>query len=233
MTSQDPGTRLRAHPLTERCASIYDGCRHAVFGVSPFNGHFTEPRLRNLFRWGCQRFDRIHVFVPDEPAAFTLEALGYAPARARHKARRQANYLHNKIHRALEAVGSPIGNGRFELLNWERLQQNLRYRDALERCRRMFADEPEFREACLDSARWALHGRAGREDVSEPALHRAVEYFLVEVPLFANSPEILDEPASVFCYHQSIPFLDNLYRERLAWIPDRNQGFVVLEPAAD
>lgn len=88
-----------------RCKQILTRRAHACFGVSPFNSYFTTERVTELAKWGLSEFDAVHFFVPDAPAAYTLEALGYPPERAAHKARRQGQYVRNKIRRALADLG--------------------------------------------------------------------------------------------------------------------------------
>lgn len=98
----------------------------------------------------------------------------------------------------------------------------------------MFEDDPGFRAECLSAAGWALERRLppGTTPSSEQ-LRIAVRYFLAELPLFTDTPVIVGRPASVFCYHQAIPFLEKLYRRELAWRPAAGQGFAVLVPTPD
>ncbi len=66
---------LRVHPITENCSRALRLGKHAVIGISPFNSYFSELRLQKLIRWGLSSFERFHMFVPDTPARYTLEAL--------------------------------------------------------------------------------------------------------------------------------------------------------------
>ncbi len=113
-------------------------------------------------------------------------------------------------------------------LGWDRTQSNPRYAALHARCHRIFEEDPNFRRACLDSSRWVLDGRSNGKQLDESALLRAAKYFLAEVPFFVDSPGILQETASVFCYHKSIPFLDDLYNDRLPITRNGAQGFVVI-----
>ena len=87
--------------LTGNCARNFELREHCCFGISPFNSYFSEDRIRELARWGTREFKSIHFFIPDVPSVYTLEAQGYPREKAEWKARRQSQYLKNKIHRAL------------------------------------------------------------------------------------------------------------------------------------
>lgn len=96
---------MRATPVTPICETALNGRGHICFGISPFNSYFSESRIESLARWGSQHFRSMHFFVPDGPTVYTLEALGYDSEKAAWKARRQCQYLHNKITKALTKVG--------------------------------------------------------------------------------------------------------------------------------
>jgi cyclo(L-tyrosyl-L-tyrosyl) synthase len=66
----------------------------------------------------------MHFFVPDAPAAYTLEALGYPPERAAHKAHRQGRYVRNKVLRALADAG--VRTPERLVLGWSEPKDNPR-----------------------------------------------------------------------------------------------------------
>ncbi|MER5918498.1 tRNA-dependent cyclodipeptide synthase, partial [Streptomyces sp. NPDC001982] len=112
-TEQDSAVAaMTATPLSGRCADAVARAEHACFGISPFNSYFSTARVRELAAWGLARFERVDFFVPDAPSAFTLEALGYTPEKAAWKARRQGQYIRNKIVTALKSLGVSDAGGR-------------------------------------------------------------------------------------------------------------------------
>ncbi|MCH7876549.1 MAG: tRNA-dependent cyclodipeptide synthase [Gemmatimonadetes bacterium] len=215
-------------PITKQCAVVLDRRAHALIGISPFNSYFSVERIRALLAWGLGRFDALHVFVPDVPAAYTLEASGYSRQEAQRKARRQANYLGNKIRRAFEAVGVCGARADEMVLDWARLSDMPAYSDRLEECRALYRSDSAFREGCLQSAKWVLQRRAGRNGVSTEALRLGAKYFLTEIPLFVDSAGILKQPASVFCYHQCPRFVHELLLGQHGLPISQNQGFVIV-----
>jgi cyclo(L-tyrosyl-L-tyrosyl) synthase len=213
-------------PLTANCARLLSIASHVCFGVSPFNSYFSTARLISLARWGRRHFARMHFFVPDTAAAYTLEAMGYTPDRATWKARRQGQYLRNKICRALTEVG--VDDPSPYLLTCDVLDGNTAYRDLHARVNEVWEGDDAFQTACLNASDWVLSGRCvgGR---TTPDLLCAVRYFLAELPLFLNTPSIVDTDSSVFCYHMDVPFLRRLFDGELACRPDVRQGFIILD----
>ncbi|RMH11891.1 MAG: tRNA-dependent cyclodipeptide synthase [Gemmatimonadetes bacterium] len=236
MSVADATALYDARPLTPGCAEALATRRHGLLGVSPFNSWFSVSRLTSLVRWVDATFESWHVFVPDEPARYTLEALGYAPERAAHKARRQANWLHNKVRRAIEQAfpeRDPTGQSEARVLGAARFAPDPRYREAAERVRKAYDTDPTFRAACLDASAWALESHTCDTPRTSRALETAAHYFLAEIPFFAETVHIVGVEASVFCYHQTIPFLEHFYSGELSLGPAPGQGFVRLEAAGD
>ncbi|MGH9185792.1 MAG: tRNA-dependent cyclodipeptide synthase [Acidimicrobiales bacterium] len=210
-----------------RCRPHLEARRHVCFGISPFNGHFTRSRVAAMAAWGRQQFGSMHFFVPDVPAASTLEALGYAPERAASKARRQANLVRNKIRAALSGVG--VDKPDEFILDWAALSGNDRYRELLTTATELFDGDAGFRRACLDATAWVLGSRMAPDTAASPRqLGCAVRYLLAEVPLFADAAGIVGQELSVFCYHDRVPFLERFYRGELAVRPAARQGFALL-----
>ena len=223
---------MQVKPITDNCRRNYDNRTHICFGISPFNSYFSEARIHSLCEWGLQNFSSMHLFVPDVPSAYTMEALGYSPEKSAWKAKRQANYLHNKIFRVLKNLGVTGDHAYHMVLDWEKLSVNSRYQYHLREVHELFEIDADFKRVCLESSRWVMERKIENMDLlNDQALALAVKYFLTEIPLFANTPEILGIESSVFCYHQVIPFLENLYQGKMAKKVSPAQGYIQLEPA--
>ena len=170
-------------------------------------------------------------FVPDVPAVYTLEAQGYSRDKAEWKARRQAQYLKNKIRRALTSCSISDDEASEMILDWECLVANPRYMNLLEEVTTLFETNQNFRMSCLEASRWVLMQKVSdAEPFTEGTLEIAVKYFLSEIPLFKDTAGIVGRATSVFCYHQRVTFLENFYERKLPYEPSDNQGFVILNP---
>lgn len=222
---------MLAKPITPACEDSLNGREHICFGISPFNSYFSESRIESLAKWGSQHFQSMHFFVPDAPTVYTLEALGYDSEKAAWKARRQCQYLQNKITKALAKIGLSPDEIAKMILNWGALQKNPHFLDLSARVNQDFESDEIFRADCISATSWILEGRVphGAEISEQQRLH-AVKYLLAEIPLFLDSAGIVGLSSSVFAYHQCIPFIERLIAGK--YTPKRNgrQGFVVVEP---
>lgn len=222
---------MESHALTGNCAKNFDRREHCCFGISPFNSYFSEDRIRELARWGMQEFRTLHFFVPDVPSVYTLEAQGYPREKAEWKARRQSQYLKNKIHRALISLSISNEAAKEMVLDWERLAANSRYRSLHDEVSQLFELDADFRAHCLEASRWVMTQKVdSEENLTEEALLLAVRYFLSEIPLFADTAGIVNQNSSVFCYHQRVGFLERFYEKKLSYSPQANQGFLIVKP---
>jgi len=221
---------MHAHPLTDRCRTNHETRAHVCFGISPFNSYFTAERIGALARWGKLEFAAVHFFVPDVPSAYTLEAMGHPPDKAAWKARRQGQYLCNKIERALVNSGLSLIAAREAILNWEVLSANTRYLELHQETLHRFEIDNAFQRACIEASRWVLEKRVPDPDaLSMEVLKSAVRYLLAEIPLFCDTAGIVGKPASVFAYHQCPRFIEALLRGQHPIQPAQGQGFLVLE----
>lgn len=222
---------MNSQALTANCERNFDRREHCCFGISPFNSYFSEERIRELARWGRREFKSMHFFVPDLPAVYTLQAQGYAPDKAEWKARRQAQYLKNKIRRALESISIPHEEISEMILDWERLIASPGYTSLLNEVTDLFEADPAFQTKCLEASRWVMNQKISDEsELTDEVLRIAVKYFLCEIPLFADTAGIIEKNTSVFCYHQRVGFLEEFYRGLLSYKPQSRQGFIVLKP---
>ncbi len=220
---------MTVEPLSTACAAVVERGEHACFGISPFNSYFSTARIRELAAWGLARFERVDFFVPDVPSAFTFEALGYTPQKAAWKARRQGQYTRNKIAAALGSL--QVADAGARVLGWAELEGNAAFGRLHAHGQQRYTEDASFRDACREASGWVLAGKlpAGQTPDAEQ-IERAVRYFLAELPLFLDTPSIVDAGISVFCYHQPPAVLRRLYAGELGWRPAAGQGFAVVTP---
>jgi cyclo(L-tyrosyl-L-tyrosyl) synthase len=216
---------VEAIALTKRCRDSLARREHAVLGVSPFNGYFTSGRLLELIQWARAEFQEFHVFVPDQPTAYTLEALGYSAEKSVRKARRQSNYLHNKIRRALVGAGVPSADVERHVIGWAWLSESAEFRRRHDEVQALFGADADFRLECVQASRWVLQDRAHSGTLTDDVLRQAARYLLSEIPLFIDSVDILGVDSSVFCYHEVPAFISALYEGRFSLRVAPAQGF--------
>jgi cyclo(L-tyrosyl-L-tyrosyl) synthase len=218
---------MQETPVTPVCAGLFNAREHAVIGISPFNSYFSEERIGALICWAKENFSAFHIYVPDGPSQFTLEALGYPEEKARKKASRQARWLFNKIRRGLDVAG--YGEDTFDefVLCSKALDENKTYQRILEDVELLFEGDLHFRSGCIETSKWVLNGQAGAlEEITPDMVECAVRYFKAELPLFMDSAALVGTASSVFVYQQCPSFLERLLLERRGDIISAKQGFV-------
>jgi cyclo(L-tyrosyl-L-tyrosyl) synthase len=221
-------------PVTDRCRQIATDSKHICFGISPFNSYYSETRIKALATWGIRTFSSMHFFVPDIPSAYTFEALGYTPEKSAWKARRQCQYLFNKISKSLISLGIDNEVASEMIVGWHWLNQNETYRRLYREAVELYQNDPEFRSACNEASLWVLERKIPNGvEINEAILQAGVKYLFSEIPLFVNSAGIFSQESSVFSYHQPVSFIQQLFERKISMFPSENQGFLIVDPALE
>ena len=208
---------------------IYSKKEHILLGISPFNSYFSEEMIGHWIRWAHRTFSSFNIFVPDTLPIYTFLALGYDEAKSKNKAKRQASYLKNKIFRALSKENFSEEESTNLLIDMDFLQKNESYNYLKERCYKLYSENIEFQNECDKSTGWVLNGQTIKDINRASNQNIAVRYILDEMPLFMNTPSILNIPSSLFSYHQIPEFINYLYtnhNDNNFIAP--NQGFIEL-----
>ncbi len=212
-------------PLSEE---IFSKKEHILLGISPFNSYFSEEMIGYWIKWAQKTFTSFNIFVPDTLPVHTFIALGYSEAKAKSKAKRQASYLKNKISRALLKLGFSTQDLNNLLIDMNFLEANESYNRLKEKCYSLYKDNLEFRNECDQCTGWVLNGHPAKE-LKEEHLNIAVRYILDEMPLFLNTPSILNKSSSIFSYHQTPQLLNYLYTNHMEnEYVALNQGYLEL-----
>jgi cyclo(L-tyrosyl-L-tyrosyl) synthase len=193
--------------------NLFDLKEHALIGVSPFNSYYSEDNLRKLFFWGLNNFKEISVCIPDGASTYTLQAIGYPKDKADRKAKRHDNNLRNKAIKTLVANNLSEDEAKSKMVFFTDLaQNNKKYIEFCKLYEQMYENDKNFREGCLLTSKCVLSAKGNSVCVDERALNLAVKYFLAELPLYLNTPEILNVSSSLFVY-KDLPtdFLNKIY----------------------
>jgi cyclo(L-tyrosyl-L-tyrosyl) synthase len=91
------------------------------------------------------------------------------------------------------------------------LLNNKKYMEFYDLYQKMYENNSDFREGCLATSLWVLAGK-GVQISDDSAVKIAVKYFLAELPLYLNTPDILNISSSLFVY-KDLPsnFLSSIY----------------------
>jgi cyclo(L-leucyl-L-leucyl) synthase len=234
-----PTVAFEAHPTTANCRRLLERGNHVLIGVSPFNTQFNELYLTRLFVWAATTFDRLTVVLPGErEAALTLEAAGTPAGRAARRTRRELNRVTVLIHSALEAA--QVAHDGDTLVRLSDFATDPAYRGMVEAAEAAYRDSPIFRAACREMSALVVRGRqrAMSAEGAAPTLEQielATRYVFAEIPIYINTPALLNLPSSVLAYHRPWPIGALLFSGTLPIRVDARQGYVVLQtrPGAD
>ncbi len=217
---------VRVSPINEKSNQLFKLKEHAVVGISPFNSYFKEEKIEKIISWAMGNFNSVNVFIPDMISKFSLQAVGYSLERAIKKTRRQDSYLKNKVIRALNNIGFSDEEAFQNVLFISALNSNESYVELYNQCIDLFEKNPEFRSDCFAASEWVLSGMK-KVSLNEHSLKHAVKYFLYELPLFLNTPQILNISSSLFIYHNIPYYIKKIYDDYS--IVSSKQGFIAVE----
>jgi cyclo(L-tyrosyl-L-tyrosyl) synthase len=209
--------------------NLFNLKNHALIGVSPFNSYFSEEILTELFSWALKMFKDINIFIPNEISSYTFEALGYDKNKALKKTRSQDRYLRNKAVKALIANGLTENEAIKRIVFFVDISKREKYISFYSTYKNLYEADKNFRAGCLLTSKWVLEGKCDLETIDEKAFGIAVQYFLAELPLFLNSPEILNLESSLFVYKDTPEFVNRIYNDSLfSYLPSKSQGYMAI-----
>ena len=214
------------------CQQIYIQKEHALLGISPFNSYFSEKNILDLIHWTIKNFQSFNIFIPDTLPIYTFLALGYEESKAIKKTKRQIAYLRNKIFRALAEAGFSIKEAEKLIIDISSLEQNKSYMNLRNNCYELYHSDLDFQFECNQCTSWVLSGyNVNLNELKDKYI--AIRYLLDEIPLFVNSPAILNINTSMFIYHQTPAFINYLYNHSACDIVSKNQGFIHVSSNTD
>ena len=224
----DINTTITPTLISSLSQELYEKKEHVLLGISPFNSYFSEEMIGHWIQWAERSFASFNIFLPDTLPIHTFMALGYSQEKAQSKARRQAAYLKNKVIRALSNRRLTDINPKDLIIDMGFLEKNEAYNLLKDNCYRLYNKNPNFKKECDQCTEWVLNGHTTN------ALHSvnrniAVQYILDEMPLFMDTPSILNTTSSLFSYHQTPQFMNYLYTNHIQnKFIALNQGFIEL-----
>lgn len=219
---------ITPHLISSLSNTLYNKKEHVLLGISPFNSYFSEEMIGHWIQWAHNTFSSFNIFIPDTLPIYTFLALGYDELKAKSKAKKQAAYLKNKVRRALlKCQFNDIDTNNL-IIDMMYLEKNQAYIELKEKCYTLYDENPEFQNECDQCTGWVLNGHTIK-DRHLANTNMAVQYILNEMPLFMNSPLILNKTSSLFSYHQTPQFINYLYNDHMEnEFIALNQGFIEL-----
>ncbi|MBF6169959.1 tRNA-dependent cyclodipeptide synthase [Nocardia blacklockiae] len=220
---------LQAGPVTSNCAAILERGRHVMLAVSPFNSRYCDAHVARMVEWARHRVLDFDVLLPGEVStSWLLEACGERKARA--KARHEVARKRRAVERAVRAHDPHRVVGIHDFAD---LAENPQYIQLHAEVRRGYAEDPDFRRACLEMSAQAVTGRlravrGAAAEADECRAAAAVRYLLDELPYFLGGADILGREESLIAYHRPWKLWNHIDRGDFPVKIRPNQGFLVL-----
>ncbi|GHU16235.1 hypothetical protein FACS189472_00820 [Alphaproteobacteria bacterium] len=212
----------------EKSEKIFFLKDHALIGISPFNSYFTEECMEKLFLWALNSFQKVTVFIHDEISRYTLQGIGYTEDKAIKKTKRQDVYLKHKAIRAFVANRLSEAEAENKIVCLSALVNNEKYIKFYNNYFELYKNDDFFRKGCFVTSKWVLENQDLFETINDESVNIAIQYFLAELPLYLNTPDILGIPSSLFvCKDPPSAFLKKVYEDNV--LASRQQGYLTVK----
>ena len=178
---------------------------HALVAISTFNSYFSIENMEKLFYWAHQNYSYFNIFFMDGASKFNLMAIGYDEQKAIRKTRSHDNNLKNKIIKSLSSIDPSFEYSQNRIILLSDLSCNKIYIDLYNIVQKKFDEDINFQRDCFEATKMMLSTKT--PEVTQEALDLAVQYLLAELPLWFNTPDILDVNSSSLVYKDfSVPW---------------------------
>ncbi len=190
-----------------------------IIGISICNSYFGEENLQKIIVWAIEQgFTSVYIMIPDEPAVHTLMAVrGYAEGKAKIKSRLQSNALENKC----KAILNKISVDGFQILRWGAFDAHPAYIEALQLIRGVYACDTGFKDVLQQEVRKVFD-----TPPTDLQISIAVEFLFKELAFICYSSKILNEPATAYLYHKTMPVMKEIMAGKHSFKSLPNVGFI-------
>ncbi|MFD0690674.1 tRNA-dependent cyclodipeptide synthase [Actinomadura fibrosa] len=226
----DVPATVDVEPLTPNAERLLERGEHALLGVSPGNSYFTVPRLTALLGWARSSFDAVDVMYVDLHLDSMYVCSGTTPQKAGARATRAVRDTRRRIRRAVEATGGTASELRVDPLS--RYVERPGYRAVLGHVDEVVRTNDRLRRSCEEHVESVIAERADGDapEAREAMLRAGLAYLRTEMPFLVNTPEVLDVPTSLNCYHSVMPVLRGIQANPALCY--ETQGHVIVRPSA-
>ena len=203
---------------------VAQGGQTLVVGISINNSYFKAENLEKLIAWASARARSVYLMIPDEPAAYTLMALGKTEEVAKKTARRKSNTLENKCRSIIQHLA--IDNA--EVIRWRDITPSRHYQNALVGIHQAYNDDIYFRQAIISTTRAVLKN-GGTAGPDSNAIKTGIEFLFQELAFITQANSILGEGKTAYVYHHTMHVLKNIIEGQYSFKADPHVGFITAE----
>lgn len=190
----------------------------AIIWMSAGNSYFTEERIKKIFKFAEEKFDKIIILSPDKPAEHNFRALGYIEKKIKKKAKLNSNLLLNRAKRKLLENEN---KEKFMIEKWENISKNKYYKEELKILRKLYLKDESFKEDIFELSKKVLNKENKKVNLKEAGL-----YLIEELAFILSSPKIYSMKNSNYLYHKKLDIFDKLVSGKYDKIKRKNIFFI-------
>ena len=196
---------------------VAHGGQTLVVGISINNSYFKTENLEKLIAWAAARAKSVYIMIPDEPAVYTLMALGKREEDAVRIARLKSNALENKCMKIAQALGLHS----VKVIRWKDVSSNESYQTALMEIRQAYNSDLIF-GAAIRATTAAVLQSGGSVEIG-------IEFLIQELAFISRANQVLGEEKTAYVYHKTMGILKDVIEGVYSFKADPYVGFITAE----
>jgi len=201
-------------------------------GISIGNGYFNKERMGIILTGVANYFSKVVAIVPDVPAVYTYQALGYD----KHHAEQRVKEHRNKIVNCCESIVSEAQksdgcNIKLQLMTWhDDFPQQEYYQQAYKRAVEIYHSSSKFMESIQRNTKHYILARLEDQDIQQlggmdHVVEKAVHY-LIEEMAFHDVFHVILGKDPISSYYKELELIpnyvngkyDNTQNDRVGWV---------------
>ena len=198
-------------------------------GISIGNGYFNRDRLEIILTGMASYFSELVVVIPDIPALYTYQALGYDKHHSETQVREHEHRITNRCESIFNEIKKTNQKAKLKIVRWHFAQERY-YRQAYEYTLKIYHNNNDFRKSILYNTERYILARLEEQDVQQlggmkKVVENAIHYLIEEMALHDVFHMVLDgEPIS--SYYKELELTPNYISGKYGNRPNKHVGCI-------
>ena len=199
----------------------------AIVWMSVGNSYFKKEVIDNLIKCVNDKFSKIRILIPNEPAEHTYKALGYDVKTAKKKARLNSNRMKNHTQRAIDSLSK---KSDFKIIDWDvDIIPKEEYKKSLIFVKDLYDNNADFRKDARETTEEVLKGKIKETVKMDKAIDAGVKYLIEELAFVIASPNLFKVKNTAYVYHREWPIFEKLVNGVYDSEPKKSLGFLLIK----
>ena len=214
---------MEIHEYSPVGNEVAQGSQTLIIGVSINNSYFKAENLEKLIAWAAALAKSVYIMIPDEPAVFTLMALGKTQQDAERVARLKSNALENKCNDIIRRLDAQM----VKVIRWRDIVPSTDYQQALVGIRQAYDSDMAFMDAILFATSNVLKN-GGTVEPDLDAVTIGIEFLFQELAFITRANLVLGERKTAYVYHKTMEVLKDIIDGQYSFKADPSVGFLTV-----